>query len=319
LTLGGLLVFLAYLTQLLDPLRNLSQFVTSVSAAAAGAERVVELLDQPPAIESNPEALAISSPRGAITFDHVSFAYPGKERTAVSKVSFHLEPGQTLALVGASGAGKTTIVRLLLRFYDPTSGKISIDGHDLRETELRSLRDSIAVVLQESLLLGGTVRENIAFGRPGATEDEIERAARAADAHAFITRLPQGYETLVGQGGTRLSGGQRQRIAIARAMVKDAPILILDEPTTGLDAAAAERILVPLRRLMRDRTTIVVTHNLLTVREASEIVMLENGLIAERGTHAELVGFDGPYAHLYRLHHPDATPRRTMRELEPVA
>ena len=188
----------------------------------------------------------------------MSFTYPGSQRSAVSNISFRLEPGQTLALVGPSGAGKSTIVRLLLRFYDPNEGTISIDGQDIRGLELRSLRDSIAVVLQESLLLGGTIRDNIVFGRPGATDAEIERAARAADAHDFIMRLQQGYDSLIGQGGALLSGGQRQRIAIARAMIKDAPVLILDEPTTGLDAAAAERVMVPLRRLMKDRATIVV-------------------------------------------------------------
>jgi len=318
LTLGGLLVFLAYLTQLLDPVRNLSQFMTSISAASAGAERVVELLDESPAIETNPEGIVLF-PRGVVTFDDVSFAYPGSQRSAVSDLSLRLEPGQTLALVGASGAGKSTIVRLLLRFYDPTAGKVCIDGQDLRQLDLRSLRDSIAVVLQESLLLSGTIRDNIAFGRPGATDEEIERAALAADAHHFITRLPQGYDTLIGQGGARLSGGQRQRIAIARAMIKDAPILILDEPTTGLDAAAAERVMVPLRRLMKDRTTIVVTHNLLTVRDATNIIVLENGQIAQRGTHDELVDIDGPYAHFYRLHHSDDRIPLRVRKLESVA
>jgi ATP-binding cassette, subfamily B, bacterial len=318
LTLGGLLVFLAYLTQLLEPVRNLSQFVTSISAAAAGAERVVELLDQTPAIETNPQAVTLSA-RGVVTFDEVSFSYPDSQRSAVNDVSFHLEPGQMLALVGDSGAGKSTIVRLLLRFYDPVAGTISVDGHDLRQLNLRSLRDSIAVVLQESLLLGGTIRDNIAFGRLGATDEEIERAARAADAHDFIVRLPQGYDTPVGQGGARLSGGQRQRIAIARAMIKDAPILILDEPTTGLDAAAAARVMVPLRRLMKDRTTIVVAHNLLTVRDATTIVVLDKGRVVQQGTHDELVGVDGPYDHLYRLHHPDVRVPRTVRELEPVA
>ncbi len=303
LSIGGLLVFMLYLSQLYGPIRGISSLLNSFYAASAGAERVIEFLDRRPSVEEHPLARPLPPARGIVEFDSVSFGYPGALRQALEDLSFRVNPGEPLAFVGPSGAGKSTVTKLLLRFYDPDAGTVRLDGHDLRDLTLRSLRDDVAVLLQETLVFDGTVRENIAYGRSGATEEEIVAAARAADAHEFIASLPEGYGTVVGQKGRLLSGGQRQRIAIARAMVRDAPILVLDEPTTGLDVKSGEKVLGPLRRLMSGRTTIVISHDLMTVREASEIVVLEHGRVAERGSHTGLLEQEGTYARLYEVRH----------------
>ncbi|MEV6761872.1 ABC transporter ATP-binding protein [Streptomyces sp. NPDC051105] len=301
LTLGGLLVFLALIGKLYSPVHGLSGLGTAFYAASASAERIIELLDQRPQVTEAPEARRIRRARGAVEFDGVWFRYPGTEAWALSDVSFEVAPGETLALVGASGAGKSTVAKLQLRFYDPDRGAVRLDGTDLREFSLSDVRESIAVVLQETLVFHGTVRDNIAYGRPGSTEAEIVAAARAADAHEFVERLPDGYDTLVGQRGRTLSGGQCQRLAIARAMIRDAPVLLLDEPTAGLDVRSGRRIMDPLRRLMAGRTTVVISHNLLTVRDATRIVVLDRGRVVEDGAHADLLRREGTYARLHRL------------------
>ncbi len=302
LTIGGLLVFLAYLSQLYDPVRELGSLANSFFRALAGAERVIELLDEKPRVRERPGARALGRARGTVRFDEVTLTYPGAEAPALAAVSLDVAPGETLALVGPSGAGKSTLARLLIRLYDPDEGAVRIDGHDLRDLTLASLRENVAILFQDALALHGSVAENIALGRPEASREEIEAAARAANAHEFIAALPAGYDTDIGSRGGRLSGGQRQRIAIARALLADTPVLLLDEPTTGLDAAARESLLAPLRTLTRERTTIVVSHDLLMAREADRIAVLDGGRLVDIGDHDTLVARGGLYAQLWALH-----------------
>jgi ABC-type multidrug transport system fused ATPase/permease subunit len=301
LSLGGLLVFLAFLSQLYSPIRGLTKLANTFFSASASAERIIELLDEEPAVKVPAAPVRLGRARGEVELNDVTFRYPGAARDALHDVSLRVEPGESVALVGPSGAGKSTIARLLLRFHDPSLGAVRLDGHDLREFDPAELRDNVALLLQETLVFDGTVAENIAIGKPDATQDEIEAAARAADAHDFIERLPDGYDTSVGQRGRRLSGGQRQRVAIARAMIRDAPVLILDEPVTGVDVESGERILEPLRRLMHDRATLVISHDFLTIRDATRIVVLDEGRVVETGTRDELLDRGERYAAMEAL------------------
>ncbi|GAA1933269.1 ABC transporter ATP-binding protein [Nocardioides hwasunensis] len=308
LTVGGLLAFLTFLTRLYDPVRGLGSAVTSAFTASAGAERVIELLDEPTLPPDRPGAVVLDDRNGDLDFDDVSFTYPGADGPAVRGVSFSARPGDVVAIVGASGAGKSTLAGLLMRSLDPDAGVVRMGGRDLRDLQRASVRRHVAVVLQETLLVDGSVLDNIAFGRPTATRAEVEQAAREADAHDFIEAMPEGYDTPVGERGRRLSGGQAQRVAIARALLRDAPILLLDEPTTGLDALSARRVTEPLHRLMKGRTTVVVSHALAHVRSATLILVMDRGEVVERGTHEELLARDGHYAALWRTHAPRREP-----------
>jgi subfamily B ATP-binding cassette protein MsbA len=301
LTVGALLAFLTFLSRLYSPIRGIGSTVTAAYSAAAGAERVIELLNERPMPPDRAAAVELEAPHGEVAFESVTFAYPHTERAAVRDVSFSVSPGDVVALVGASGAGKSTIARLLMRSYDPDIGRVTVDGHDLRDLTRASVRRNVSVLLQETLIVDGSVRDNIAFGRPHASQAEIELAAATADAHAFILGLPDGYATQVGERGRRLSGGQAQRLAIARALLRDAPILLLDEPTTGLDAGSTDRVTRPLRRLMEGRATLVISHHLMTVREATQILVLDDATIVERGTHDELITRGDRYADLWAL------------------
>ncbi len=299
ISIGGLVAFLAYLSQLYSPIRRLGKLINTMHAASASAERIIELLDEQPAVTDPRSPRPLPRARGRLEFDAVDFAYPDTVRGALHALSLSVAPGETVGIVGASGAGKSTLAKLALRFYDPDQGAVAVDGIDVRELGLETLRSQLALVQQETLIFDGTILENIAFGRAGATEAQVLAAAGAAGAHEFIADLPDGYRTLVGQRGRRLSGGQRQRIAVARAMVRDAPILILDEPTTGLDAASARQMLEPLRRLMRGRTVLIISHDLAAIHDADRIAVIDRGRLAELGTHERLLRLGGEYARLF--------------------
>ncbi len=298
LTLGELVAFITYLAQLTSPIRRLGFLVPSIAMAGASAERVFEILDEEAQVEDTEDAKPLSKIRGHLRFDNVSFSY-ARPHNVLRDVSFEIEPGQVLALLGPTGSGKSSIINMIPRFYDPTEGRILLDGHDIRTATLHSLRSQIGIVLQESTLFATTIRENLAFGRPDATEEEIVEAAQAAQAHEFIETFPDGYDTKVGERGATLSGGQRQRVAIARTLLTDPRILILDDATSSVDTETEHLIQVALANLMKGRTSVIIAQRLSTVRLADQILMLEKGQIAAAGKHEELFDRSALYRKIY--------------------
>ena len=299
LSLGDLLVFASYLLMLYSPLEQLTHTAWAMEGAAAGARRCFDILDRPDEVPEAPDAKPLRQATGEIEFRDVDFGY-SNERLILNGIQLRIRAGERVALAGGTGAGKSTLLSLVPRFYDPTRGTVSIDGHNLREVTKKSLRSHISMVLQDTVLLSTTVRENIAYGRPGATEEEIMEAARRAQAYDFIMAMPEGFASQVGERGGHLSVGQRQRIGIARAFLKDAPILLLDEPTSALDGATEQAVMAVVTELMRGRTTLIITHRLATVHGLDRIVVLEHGHVAEDGTGPELLAKNGPYAKMFR-------------------
>jgi ATP-binding cassette subfamily B protein/subfamily B ATP-binding cassette protein MsbA len=298
LTLGTLLVFSAYLLMLYQPLESITYTAWAMEGATAGARRCFEVLDREDDVVDSPSAVAIETAKGAIGFQNVSFGY-AQDRQVLHDIDLRIEPNQMIAIVGGTGAGKSTLLSLVPRFYDPTSGSITLDGRDLREIKKKSLRAQIGIVLQDTLLFSTTIRENIAYGRPDATDDEIIDAAKRAQADEFIRQLPNGYASTVGERGGQLSVGQRQRIGIARAFLKNAPVLLLDEPTSALDPVTEAAIMETIKELMRGRTTLIATHRLATIHDVDRIVVLERGRIVEQGRGTELLARGGVYAKLF--------------------
>ena len=310
MTLGELVAFSTYLAQLGGPVRTVGRVIPAIAMAGAAGERVFAVLDADPEVNDAPNAVRLPALRGHVRFENVSLAYGGR-RPAVHDISFEARPGQIIALLGATGAGKSTLTHLISRFYDPTQGRVTIDGYDLRYVTRASLRRQIGVVLQETTLFAATIRENIAFGRPDAPEAEIIAAAKAAQAHDFITETPAGYDTEVGERGVTLSGGQKQRVAIARALLTDPRILILDDATASVDTETERLIQEALDRLMQGRTAFVIAHRLSTMRRADLILVLEKGQIIARGTHASLIEDSPMYAEIYHRQQPQAQPARS--------
>jgi ABC-type multidrug transport system fused ATPase/permease subunit len=299
MTAGGLTVFLSYLSRFFKPVQDLAKMTNAMAQVAVAAERVQTILETDEVIPEPPNARPARFQRGEIVFDHVAFEYVAGS-PVLADVSFRILPGQFVGMVGPTGSGKSTVASLVPRFYDPTSGAITIDGVDIREFQLQGLRQHFGLVLQDTVLFHGTVAENIAYGRPTATAREIGEAAQLANAHEFIKQMPDGYETMVGERGMTLSGGQRQRIGIARAFIRNSPVLILDEPTAALDIEAEGRVMQGLLRLMQGKTVIMIAHRLATLQGADKIIVLKNGMVAEEGSHQALLSLGGIYAGLHQ-------------------
>jgi len=298
-TPGSFLAFMVYAVMTYRPLKNFAELNAQLQLGLASSERIFELLDHQPSVKESANAMALSSFSHEITYENVTFQYATQERPALHSIQLKVRTGEIVALVGSSGSGKSSLALLLPRFYDPMSGRILIDGTDIRTVTLASLRSQIGLVTQDVLLFNETIRYNIAYGRPGASLDDVQAAAEAANAHAFIQRLPQGYETMIGERGVRLSGGERQRLSIARAVLKNPPIMLLDEATSALDAESERLVQEALERLMEHRTAIVIAHRLSTVRRADRIIVLDHGRIIEEGDHSSLLSKQGTY---YKLH-----------------
>ena len=300
MTAGALTVFLSYLNKFFKPVQDLATMTNTIAQAAVGVDRIRGILDADDIIPEHPDAREAGTIAGDIEFEHVAFAYTA-DAPVLKDVNFKIKAGQLVGVVGPTGGGKSTIVSLIPRFYDPASGVVKIDGVDVREYKFRSMRDQIGYVLQETVLFEGTVRDNIAYGRKGVTDEQIREAAKLANADEFIARMPHGYDTMVGERGETLSGGQRQRIGIARAVIRNNPILILDEPTAALDTESERLVIDALEKLMKGRTVITIAHRLSTIRDANKIIVLKDGVVAEEGTHDELIARGGVYAELYRI------------------
>ena len=300
MTAGALTVFLSYLTKFFKPVQDLAKMTNSIAQATVGVERIQAILDTDSVIREFPNAQEPEAVRGDISFDHVAFGY-NQDEPVLLDVSFTIKQGELVGIVGTTGGGKSTVVSLIPRFYDPTSGCVRVDGVDIRQYKLQSLRSQIGFVLQDTVLFRGTIRDNIAYGRSGATQKDIAEAAQLANADEFISRMPHGYDTMVGERGLTLSGGQRQRIGIARAIIRNTPILILDEPTAALDTESERLVIEALERLMKGRTVITIAHRLSTIRDADKIIVLKAGAVAEEGTHEELLALGGVYAELHHI------------------